>query len=143
VPGFPAPSSVEGNSVNHGITLSPDEREIYLIDAPHAYVHVFDVSGLPSTAPQLVANIPLTTTFTTGTQSPCLYDCAREGWLRHTRDGRYVVVGSSGDVIDTTTRRVVGSIPQLINTRINIEIDWEGGVPVSTTTRYGLGYVTQ
>ena len=143
VPGFPAPSSVEGNSVNHGITLSPDEREIYLIDAPHAYVHVFDVSGLPSTAPQLVANIPLTTTFTTGTQSPCLYDCAREGWLRHTRDGRYVVVGSSGDVIDTTTRRVVGSIPQLINTRINIEIDWEGGVPVSTTTRHGLGYVTQ
>ena len=143
VPGFPEPTTVTGNTVNHGITLSPDEREIYLIDAPNAYVHVFDVSGLPSIAPVLVANIPLTTNFTIGNQSPCLYDCAREGWLRQSRDGRYAIVGSSGDVIDTTTRRVVGSIPQLINTRINLEIDWQGGVPVSTTTHYGLGYVTQ
>jgi hypothetical protein len=87
----------------------------------------------------------LTTNFS-GVESPCVstFTCTREGWIRHTRDGHYVLVGDSGDVIGTMTRQVVGIIPQLINTRRgNIEIDWLNGVPVSTTTHYGLGYVTQ
>jgi len=50
----------------------------------------------------------------------------------------------TGDVIDTATRQVVGTIPVLLNTHHgNLEIDWMNGVPVSTTTHYGLGYVTQ
>jgi hypothetical protein len=144
VPGFSVPSNFP-NTPCHGISLSPDEKEIYLIDVANAYVHVFDVSGLPNTAPVLVANVPLTTNFS-GVESPCIstFTCGREGWLRHTRDGRYVLVNDSGNVIDTTTRQVVNTIPELLNTRRgNIEIDWLNGVPVSTTTHYGLGYVTQ
>jgi len=141
VPGFSVPSSFGGDTADHGISLSPDEKEIYLIDTANAYVHVFDVSGLPSVEPSLIANVPLTTTFT-GNQSPCLYDCGREGWIRHTLDGKYVLVGDSGNVISTSTRLVVGTLPQLFNTRVYVGIDWQNGLPISTSTRQGKGYVT-
>jgi hypothetical protein len=60
------------------------------------------------------------------------------------RDGHYVQVGDSGDVIDTTTHQVVNQIPGVLNARrASIEIDLQNGVPVSTTSRYGLGYVRQ
>jgi DNA-binding beta-propeller fold protein YncE len=143
VPGFSASSSFP-NTPCHGISMSPDEKEIYLIDVANDYVHVFDVTGLPSSAPVLLASIPLTTNFS-GTESPCLstFSCQPEGWRRHTLDGRYVLVGDSGDVVDTITRQVVAWIPQLLNTRKgNLEIVWQNGAPVSTSTHYGVGYVT-
>ena len=104
----------------HGISLSPDETEIYLIDVANAYVHVFNVSGLPNSAPVLVANVPLTTNFS-GVESPCLpsFNCEREGWLRHNHDGRYVLVNDSGNVIDTTTRQVVNTIRNSSGTPID------------------------
>jgi Ig-like domain-containing protein len=142
VPGFSIPSGFSLDTPCHGISLSPDEKEIYLIDTANAFAHVFDVSGLPSTAPALVASVKLTTTFT-GNQSPCLYDCGREGWIRHTRDGQYVLVGDSGNAINTSTRQVIATLPQLFNTRMFVEIDWQNGSPISTTTRQGMGYVTQ
>jgi len=142
VSGFSIPPAARIDTPDHGISLSPDETEIYLIDTANAYAHVFDVSGLPSTAPTQVADIPLTTQFT-GNQSPCLYQCIREGWIRHTMNGQYVLVGDSGNVISTSTRQVVATIPQLYNTRIYVEIDWQNGLPISTTTRQGKGYVTQ
>jgi len=45
-------------------------------------------------------------------------------------------------VIDTATRKVVAFLPPLYNSRKMIEIDWQNGVPVFTTTRQGMGYVT-
>lgn len=63
--------------------------------------------------------------------------------MRHSRDGRFVFVGDSGNVIDTGTRQVITTLAQLRNTRKFLENDWLSGSPVSTTTRYGLGYVTQ
>jgi len=141
VPGFTIPSGFSLDTPDHGISLSPDEKEIYLIDTANAFAHVFDVSGLPSIKPSLIASVPLTTRFT-GTESPCLYDCTREGWIRHTLDGKYVLVGDSGNVISTSTRQVVGTLPQLDNTRVYVGIDWQNGLPVSTSTRQGKGYVT-
>jgi DNA-binding beta-propeller fold protein YncE len=135
-PGQPGPSSP-----SHGISLSPDEKEVWVIDQPNSYVHVFDVSGLPGSAPKQVANIKLRAM--TGTQVGCTYDCLREGWLQHTLDGRFVIVGDSGDVIDTTTRQSVANLEPLYNSRVFLEIDWSGGVPVATSTRSGVGYVTK
>jgi hypothetical protein len=131
-----------GFNPSHGISLSPDEKQIYLIDTANAYAHVFDVSGLPYTAPTEVADIPLGTSFS-GDQSPCINDCEREGWMLHTRDGQYVVVGDSGAVISTSSQSVVGSMPALYNTRVYVEIDFENGSAISTTTRQGMGYATQ
>ncbi len=135
VNGFTAPA---GSTSAHGITLSPDEKELYLIDTPNSYVHVFDVSGLPSVAPKQVADIKLSQPMS-GTESPCIYDCGKEGWLLHIGDGRYVVVGDSGDIIDTTTRTVVYHLDTVNNTRKFLEIDWQNGLPIFTTTRQGHG----
>ena len=127
------------NAPSHGITLSPDEREVYVMDGPNAYVHVFDVTGLPGSAPVQVANIPLSSL--AGNHSPCTSRCQREGWLLHSRDGRYVYVGDSGDVIDTATRTIATTLTSLRNTRHFLEVDWQSGAPTFTTTKSGLGYV--
>ena len=137
VNGFTAPP---GSTSSHGITISPDEKELYLIDTPNSYVHVFDISKLPNAAPTQVANIQLQPALG-GTENPCLYDCTKEGWLLHVADGRYVVVGDSGDIIDTTTRTIAYNLPTVNNTRKFLEIDWQNGLPIFTTSREGMGYV--
>jgi hypothetical protein len=113
----------------HGISLSPNGRELYLVDRPNGYVHVFDVSGLPADPPTLVANIRLR------------HPPATTSWLEHSRNGRYVYVGGSGDVIDTRTRRIVDYLRPLRATWDFLEIDWRHGRPVATTNRYGAGDV--
>lgn len=127
---------------SHGISLSPDEKDLYVLDWPNDYVHVFDVSGVPASPPRQIANIKLTRSMH-HQESPCAYDCLADGWLQHSRDGRFVYVGDEGDVIDTATRQSVINLPALYNTRKMIEIDWQNGVPVfSPTSRSGVGYVT-
>jgi DNA-binding beta-propeller fold protein YncE len=129
VPGFSFNPRTFGRTPDHGISLSPNERQLYLIDTPNGYVHVFDVAGLPGSPPRLVANIKLR-------HAP-----PNDGWLLHSRDGRYVYVGRSGDVINTRTRRIVDYLPPLRKTADFVEIDWRHGRPVATTDRYGVGYV--
>ena len=126
---------------SHGISLSPDEKELYVIDSPNNYVHVFDVSKVPASAPVQVADIPLTRSMNHH-ENLCVYDCLADGWLQHSRDGRFVYVGDAGDVIDTSTRKSVISLDALYNSRKHIEIDWQNSVPIFTTSRSGVGYVT-
>jgi YVTN family beta-propeller protein len=76
-----------------------------------------------------------------GQESPCAYDCGQDGWLQHSLDGRYVYVGDSGEVIDTATRKVLLKLTTLANTRKFLEIDWQNGLPIATSTRSGVGYV--
>ncbi len=75
-------------------------------------------------------------------ENPCAYDCLADGWLQHSRDGRFVYVGDEGDVIDTATRKAVTNLGPLYNTRKMLEIDWQNGVPIFTTSRQGMGYIT-
>lgn len=131
VPGFSFNPSTFQRTPDHGISLSPDESELFLIDTPNGYVHVFNVSGLASVAPRLVANIKL------------VHAPPNDGWLQHSRDGRYVYVGRSGDVIDTRTNKIVDYLPPLQATATFLEIDWQHGRPVATTSRYGVGYDRQ
>ena len=127
---------------SHGISLSPDEKEIYVIDQPNSYVHVFDVSGISQNiAPTKVADIALQNPMR-GNESSCAYDCLKDGWIHHSLDGRFVYVGDAGDVISTATRTVVATLPQMANTRKMIEIDWQNGRPIATSTRTGVGRVT-
>ncbi|HEV2592824.1 MAG TPA: hypothetical protein VGU02_13135, partial [Gaiellaceae bacterium] len=136
VAGFPATSSL--GTPSHGISLSPDSRELYVIDVPNSYVHVYDVSHVPASPPRHVADIRLVHPMT-GLEHPCGGDCGRAGWLQHSLDGRYVYVGDCGDVIDTESRRIVAFLPALHNSRYLFELDWRGGRPFRTSTRSGFG----
>ena len=119
------------SGVSHGISVSPDNKEVYLIDLPYNHVHVFDVTGLPNSAPTDVADIPLKCTL------------PDEGWLQHSRDGRFVYVGDCGDVIDTSTRQIVANMPSLLQTRIFNEVDFQNGtVYFSPLSRNQGGYNT-
>ena len=136
------PARFGPSAPSHGISLSPDERQLWVIDAPNGYVHVFDVSRLPESAPRRIADIRLQHRLI-GTEAGCSYDCARDGWLQHSRSGCFVYVGDSGDILSDSSFRAVGFLPPLRNTRKMLEIDWSNGLPVSTTSRSGLGYVTR
>ena len=109
---------------SHGIALTPDETEIWVVDSFYKHLHVFDVTGLPEQPPKQIADIPLT-------DDP--------KWINFTRDGRYAHV-STGEIVDARTRRVVALTEQ---SRQFLQIDWRAGKPVRAYSRYGLGYATE
>lgn len=124
---------------SHGIALTPNSQQAYVIDSVHKAVQVWDVHGVgEGLAPVHLATVPVAGL--EGEQEDCAYDCGRDGWLQSSLDGRYVFVGDSGDVIETATQRVIATIPGLINTRMSVEVDWLAGLPVASSGRQGIGY---
>jgi DNA-binding beta-propeller fold protein YncE len=133
VPGFNMPPTYTGLEASHGIGLSPDQRFLWLLDEPSHAVHEFDISGLPRKAPVLVATVHVA-------GAPAGLNGGDPDWLNLSRDGRYVFVGDSGNVIDTTTRKTVATIGALISSRFNIEVDWSGPRVCAAYPRESLGY---
>ena len=135
------PKGFRFTSPSHGISLSPDEKQVYVIDAVNKQIQFWDVSkvkeGLAPTQIGVVQVAGLDAT----PESPCAYDCGRGGWLQLSRDGRFLFVGDSGEVIETATRTVLTTLSTLAQTKKSIEVDWQGGVPVATSGRTGVGYV--
>jgi hypothetical protein len=126
VPGFSVPPTFRGIP-SHGIGLSPDQRYLWLVDKPNRAVHEFDISGLPHTAPVMIATVHVS--------GPNL------GWLNLSRDGRYLFAGDAGNVINTQTRTTVARMGALVDSRYNIEIDWAGPRVCAAYPRESLGYL--
>jgi hypothetical protein len=61
---------------SHGLSLAPDRPELWVLDAPNSIVHIFDVSGLPGTAPKHVDDIRFSKEIS-GDESPCSRHCGR------------------------------------------------------------------
>jgi DNA-binding beta-propeller fold protein YncE len=122
-PGFHFDPATFPHTPDHGISISPDDRQLYLLDTPNGYLHVFDLSGLPGSAPRDVADIKLR------------HPPADDSWLEHSLDGRYVFVGDSGDVVNTASHTVVAYLPELSQTSEFLEIDWRNGRPVAAGER--------
>jgi len=126
--------------------MSPDERWLYLLDSVNGYVHVFDISGGVEVRPIQKFDVKLDHGLLQ-IENHCAYDCLGDGWLHHSLDGRYVFVGDSGDVIDTgivsgyaNPPTVVGFLPQMVNSREEIEIDFQSGkVVAAMTNRSSIG----
>lgn len=131
IAGFPTAGAHETDP-SHGIALTPDETELYVLDSTNDYVHVFDVSGLArGVAPKQVADIPLSAPIA-------------EGWVNVTLDGAYAFVGEEGDVIAVRDRTVVAHLTALATTKIYLEVDfgsggWNGGRVEAASTRFGQG----
>ena len=125
---------------SHGISLSPDENRVYIMNAPQDVLEVYDVSGLPASAPTFIAALPLSSV--AGNEIGCQNLCTKEGWVLNDLSGHYVYVGDTGDVVSTSTLQIVDNLPALDNSRVFAEIDWQNGTPSTTSTRFGLGRVT-
>jgi DNA-binding beta-propeller fold protein YncE len=111
---------------SHGIGLTPDEKELWLTDAHNSRLHIFDATVMP---PKQLASLEL---------------CDQPGWVTFSLDGRYGYP-STGDVIDTATRKIVATLKdetgQDVQSEKMIEIDFEAGVPVRNGDQFGLGRV--
>jgi DNA-binding beta-propeller fold protein YncE len=131
----PNPLTSKLDAYSHGVSLSPDGTQVYVLDAIAQTVEVYTADDQPTH----LATIPLNTPISRSTKCGPKCTTYREGWLLHSYDGRYVFVGDSGDVIDTTTRSIVTHLPALQDDRHGfVEIDWSGGAPVATTTHFGI-----
>ncbi len=116
---FSSPLAVQ----SHGVALTPDEKEVWVVDGKNSCVHLYDVTGLPGKAPVYLRSIKLP---------------SRPLWVQFSRDGRFAYT-SGGDVISAKTKQVVGKTS---SAKVRIQIDFKGNVPVNAYVRYGLGYVT-
>jgi hypothetical protein len=104
---------------SHGIGLTPDQKEVWVVDGVYGYVYAYDVTALP---PSLVASIPL---FAEAKERP------HPGWVSFGIDGRFAYP-DGGAVIDTATKKVVARIP---TSEKLIQIDFRGGRPVKSGLR--------
>lgn len=76
---------------SHGIALTNDERELWLVDGINNYIHIFDNTTMP---PKQIESIKTT---------------AGPYWITVGLDGKLAYV-SSGDIIDMKTRKIVGQL---------------------------------
>ena len=109
---------------SHGIGLTPDERELWLMDGPNSHLHIFDNTRLP---PRQIASIALRD---------------QPGWVTFSLDGRYAYP-STGEVIDTRTRQIVARLAdehgRPVQSEKMVEIVLAEGVPVRAGEQFGLG----
>jgi len=109
---------------SHGIALSPDEKEIWVTDGANRTVHVFDNTVMP---PKQVYAI-------TTRDEPF--------WLTWSLDGKWVYA-SSGDIIDTGTRKVVATLRDETGRDVQgekvVEVIYRQGKLVAAGDSFGIG----
>jgi DNA-binding beta-propeller fold protein YncE len=106
----PSPDKMPHGTPSHGIAISPDQKEVWVVDGVYGYFHVF---SLRSAMPTQVASISLTD------ESG---GWAHPGWISFSIDGRFAYT-DGGIVVDARTRRIVGRIP--VSDKL-LEVDFVG-----------------
>lgn len=133
----PVPSSFRPTAPSHGISLSPDGSQLWVLDTPAQMVRIYTAGASPTH----IADVPIHPI--AGTEVPATTPATRRtGWLTHGRDGVHVYVGDSGSVISTATRTQVALLGPLQNGRHGfLEVIFDAaGKPVDTSTHFGLSY---
>jgi len=108
---------------SHGIALTPDEKEIWLADGHNMRLHVFS-----ATPPyQQLTTIPLQD---------------MPGWITFSIDGKYVYP-SSGEVIETKTRKIITTLQDEFHNNVAsekmAEIDFNGSKALKAGDQFGIG----
>jgi len=111
---------------SHGVGLTPDEKELWVTDAVNRRMHIFDATVMP---PKQVANVELRD---------------EPGWITFRLDGRHAWP-STGEIVDTATRKIVATLTEETGTAVHsekmVEIHFRGTEPVRTGDQFGLGRV--
>lgn len=124
VKGFPYKRPKRHGCPSHGIGLTPDEKEIWVCDGANSRLHVFALDG--DNAKQ-VASIKLR---------------EQPGWVTFSRDGK-VAISSTGEIIDTKTRKIVAALfdekKREVHSEKVVEIIIENGDVIAVGDQFGLG----
>jgi hypothetical protein len=111
---------------SHGIGLTPDEKEIWVSDAVNRRLHVFDATVMP---PRQLTSVELRD---------------EPGWVTFRLDGRHAWP-STGDIVDTSSRKVITTLTDETGAAVQsekmVEIHFRGTEPVRTGDQFGLGRV--
>jgi DNA-binding beta-propeller fold protein YncE len=110
---------------SHGVGLTPDEKELWLADGHNERMHIFNATVMP---PKQVASIKLRD---------------QPGWVTFSLDGRYAYP-STGEVIDTKTRKIVVALSDEMNRVVQSEkvveiVKGADGRVVRTGDQFGVG----
>jgi DNA-binding beta-propeller fold protein YncE len=111
---------------SHGIGLTPDEKELWVVDAFNQKVHVFDNTVMP---PKQGVSIGLR---------------EQPGWVTFSLDGKYGYP-STGEVIDVATKKIVTALKDETGREVHsekmVEVHWKDGKVVKTGDQFGVGRV--
>jgi DNA-binding beta-propeller fold protein YncE len=109
---------------SHGIGLTPDEKELWLADGANSKIHIFNATVMP---PKQVASIAVRD---------------QPGWITFSLDGKHAYP-STGDVIDTVTRKVVARLTDEENRAVQsekvVEVVFTGNKIAQTGDQFGIG----
>ncbi len=112
---------------SHGVGLTPDEKEVWVVDAFNQRVHVFDNTAEPPQQKQGIA--------------------VREqpGWITFSLDGKFAYP-STGEVIDVATKQIVTALADEqgrgVHSEKMLEIHFRDGQPIAVGDQFGVGRVT-
>jgi hypothetical protein len=124
VPGFEKGKVKRHGCPSHGIGLTPDEKELWVVDAANERVHVFDATAMP---PKYATTVKLR---------------EQPGWVTFSLDGKYAYP-STGEVIDVAAKKVVAALADETGREVHsekmVEVHFKGGVPVAAGDQFGLG----
>lgn len=124
VSGFPTGPVKRHGCPSHGVGLTPDEREVWVVDAFNRRVHVFDNTADP---PKPTASIPVR---------------EQPGWVTFSIEGTYAYP-STGEVIEVATKKIVAKLTdekgREVHSEKMVEIDFRGGEPVAAGDQFGVG----
>jgi DNA-binding beta-propeller fold protein YncE len=124
VSGFQKGPTKRHGCPSHGIGLTPDNKELWLTDAANSRMHIFDANVMP---PKQVADITLRD---------------QPGWITFSLDGRYAYP-STGDVIDTRSRKIVATLQdeagRAVQSEKLLEIDFRDNQPIRAGDQFGIG----
>jgi DNA-binding beta-propeller fold protein YncE len=109
---------------SHGIGLTPDESEVWVVDAANQRVHVFDNSVMPPR------------------QGPSIALREQPGWISFTLDGRHALV-STGEIVDVKTKAIVTALADETGAAVHsekvVEVIWKDGRPLRNGDQFGVG----
>lgn len=111
---------------SHGIGLTPDESELWVVDGHNNAVHIFDNTVLP---PKQGVTIKLR---------------EQPGWVTFSLDGCWAYP-STGEVIDVKAKKIVVALTdekgREVHSEKMVEIHFKDGVPVRNGDQFGVGRV--
>lgn len=111
---------------SHGIGLTPNEREVWVVDAHNEHVHVFDNTSTP---PKQVASVKLR---------------EQPGWVTISLDGKHALL-STGEVVEVDTKSIVAALQdekgRPVHSEKMVEIHFSQGKPVENGDQFGVGRV--
>lgn len=109
---------------SHGIALTPDEKELWVVDGANNAVHVFDATVMP---PKQGITIKLS-------DFP--------GWISFSMDGRYAYA-STGDIIDASTKKIVATLRDENGHQVEseklLDLEIANGRVVRAGNQFGVG----